>query len=168
VSYVRHVLQKDEVVRFATTVHWLVYLRGLVVLALAILGWIFYSAAAPGPLQSLLYVVTVALLAAAVVLLFVAWFQRWTTEIAVTNRRIIYKRGFISRLTFEINLDKVESVDVIQSILGRLFDYGDIVIMGVGEGKQWLHKVGAPIELRNHVTAEPSTPAPRPIQPPQH
>src|SRR5436190_845630 len=65
-----------------------------------------------------------------------AWFHRWTTETDVTNLRVIHKTGFISRKTFEMSLDKVESVDVNQSVLGRIFDYGDVTIMGVGEGKE--------------------------------
>ena len=44
--------------------------------------------------------------------------------------------GFIKRRTFEMSLDKVESVDVNQSILGRLLNYGDVTIRGVGEGKE--------------------------------
>jgi uncharacterized membrane protein YdbT with pleckstrin-like domain len=49
-----------------------------------------------------------------------AWFVRWITELAVTNLRVVYKRGFITRHTAEMNMDKVESVDVDQSILGRI------------------------------------------------
>ena len=63
-----------------------------------------------------------------------AWFRRWTTEIDVTNRRIVYKCGLIKRHTVEMNMDKVESVDVDQSIFGRLLNYGDITIRGTGEG----------------------------------
>ncbi len=46
----------------------------------------------------------------------------------------MHKKGFIQRQTFEMSLDKVESVDVTQSILGRIFGYGDVEIIGVGEG----------------------------------
>jgi len=49
-----------------------------------------------------------------------AWFQRWTTETDVTNLRVVHKTGFIKRRTFEMSLDTVESVDVNQSILGRI------------------------------------------------
>ena len=65
-----------------------------------------------------------------------AWFHRWTTETDVTNMRVVHKTGFIKRRTFEMALDKVESVDVNQSILGRILNYGDVTIMGVGEGKE--------------------------------
>ena len=82
-----------------------------------------------------------------------AWFKRWTTEIDVTDRRIVYKHGFIKRHTVEMNMDKVESVDVDQSIFGRLLNYGDITIRGTGIGLEPLRGIDAPLEFRNHVTA---------------
>jgi uncharacterized membrane protein YdbT with pleckstrin-like domain len=85
--------------------------------------------------------------------LFRAWFRRWTTEVDVTDRRIVYKRGFIKRHTVELNMDKVESVDVDQSVLGRLLDYGDITIRGTGIGIEPLRGIGSPLDFRNHVTA---------------
>ena len=86
-------------------------------------------------------------------LAFSAWFRRWTTEIDVTDRRIVYKRGFIRRHTVEMNTDKVESVDVDQSILGRMLNYGDITIRGTGVGIEPLRNIDAPLEFRNQVTA---------------
>jgi uncharacterized membrane protein YdbT with pleckstrin-like domain len=80
-------------------------------------------------------------------------FRQWITEIAVTDRRIIYKRGFIRRVTAEMNMDKVESVDVTQSILGRLLDYGSIHVRGTGEGIEHLHNIAHPVDLRNCITA---------------
>ena len=52
-----------------------------------------------------------------------------------------------------MNMDKVESVDVDQSIMGRLFDYGDIVVRGVGVGLEPLRNIEAPLEFRSHVTS---------------
>jgi uncharacterized membrane protein YdbT with pleckstrin-like domain len=63
-----------------------------------------------------------ALALVAAVLLVQEWFRWWITEIAVTNRRVIYKKGFIRRRTNEMNMDKVESMQVDQSILGRMLD----------------------------------------------
>src|SRR6185437_9254650 len=74
-----------------------------------------------------------------IMMLLSAWFKRWTTEIDVTNRRIVYKVGFIKRHTVEMNMDKVESVDVDQSIMGRLLNYGDIAVRGTGETWERLH-----------------------------
>ena len=89
----------------------------------------------------------------AVGLLIQQWFQWWITEIAVTNRRIIYKKGLIRRQTNEMNMDKVESVQIDQSILGRMLNYGDITVRGTGTGLEPLKDIDDPIGFRNHVTA---------------
>ena len=82
-----------------------------------------------------------------------SWFERWVTEIAVTNMRIIFKRGFIRRHTIEMNMDKVESVDVGQTLLGRLFNYGDITVRGTGSGFEPLRRIDDPLRFRSHVSA---------------
>ena len=82
-----------------------------------------------------------------------AWFHRWTTETDVTNLRVVHKTGFIKRRTFEMSLDKVESVDVNQSILGRILNYGDVTILGVGEGRETISTIASPLEFRNFITA---------------
>jgi uncharacterized membrane protein YdbT with pleckstrin-like domain len=151
-SYVKSVLQPDEQVRYVTNIHWIIFLPGIGLLVLAAVAyWL-------GMLQSAAYTLWVAiagvLVLLAVITLFQAWFRRFTTEIAVTNRRIIYKRGFIRRDTIEMQMDKVESVDVQQSIWGRVLGYGDILIRGVGVGIEPLKNIDSPIEFRNHVTGE--------------
>jgi uncharacterized membrane protein YdbT with pleckstrin-like domain len=93
-----------------------------------------------------------ALALVAVALLVQEWYRWWITEIAVTNRRVIYKKGFISRRTNEMNMNKVESVQVDQSILGRMLDYGTVTIFGTGEGFETLRTIAGPIELRNSIT----------------
>ena len=72
----------------------------------------------------------------------------WTTEIGVTNQRIIYKTGFVSRATQELQLRSVEEVKIQQSVLGRIFDYGRIEIHGTGEEEIVLPNLGDAITLR--------------------
>src|SRR5271154_5352459 len=81
------------------------------------------------------------------------YIARWSTEIAVTDRRIIFKRGLIRRHTVEMNMQKVESVDVDQTLLGRLFNYGDVTVRGVGSTFERLNFIDAPLRLRTTVTA---------------
>jgi uncharacterized membrane protein YdbT with pleckstrin-like domain len=90
---------------------------------------------------------------AAGVMMFSAWFRRWTTELDVTDRRVVHKRGFITRHTVEMNMDKIESVDVEQSVFGRIFDFGDIAIRGTGTGWEPICTVKAPLKFRNCITA---------------
>jgi uncharacterized membrane protein YdbT with pleckstrin-like domain len=66
------------------------------------------------------------------VLLLVAWINVKSTELGVTNKRVIVKTGFISRRTVELNLQKVESVQVDQGLLGRMLNFGTVVIAGGG------------------------------------
>ena len=64
---------------------------------------------------------------------WIAAFIRYkTTELAFTNKRVIAKFGFISRQTVELNLSKVESLQVSQGVLGRIFNFGTLVISGAG------------------------------------
>jgi uncharacterized membrane protein YdbT with pleckstrin-like domain len=80
-------------------------------------------------------------------------FNNATTELAVTDRRVIYKTGFISRQTVEMNVDKIETVVVDQSLLGRLLDYGTVHVKGTGQGIGNLRQVAAPLHVRNSIAA---------------
>jgi uncharacterized membrane protein YdbT with pleckstrin-like domain len=151
-SYVKSVLQADEQIRYLTNIHWIIYIPGVALLVVAALVYGFALKEDGG--RALWITIAGALAALAALTLFQAWFRRFTTEIAVTNRRIIYKRGFISRDTIEMQMDKVESVDVQQSVGGRILGYGDILIRGVGVGIEPLKNIDSPIEFRNHVTGE--------------
>jgi uncharacterized membrane protein YdbT with pleckstrin-like domain len=147
-KYVEEVLQPGETVLFVSTIHWLVYWPALLLIVAAIATDLLAASGHE-------FVRWISLLCLATGLLSGAraWFKRWTTEIAVTDRRIIYKRGFIRRHTIEMNMDKVESVDVNQSLLGRIFGYGDVLVRGTGVGFEPLQMIESPIELRNAVTA---------------
>jgi uncharacterized membrane protein YdbT with pleckstrin-like domain len=151
--YIEEVLQPSEKVRYSTTIHGIVYVPGVVCLLLA--GASFAaSRAVEGSGMVLLALGASAVLAAiGVILLLRAWFWRWTVETDVTNLRVVHKEGFVRRRTFEMNLDKVESVDVDQSIAGRIFGWGDVTIRGVGEGAERIRMIAAPLEFRNHITA---------------
>jgi uncharacterized membrane protein YdbT with pleckstrin-like domain len=152
--YIDEILQPGEKVLYSTNAHWVFFLP-------AILLWVLTGALlvlsgmaiVAGPLA--LICLSLAAIAALVALYntVTAWFHRWTTETDVTNLRVIHKTGFISRKTFEMSLDKVESVDVNQSVLGRIFDYGDVTIMGVGEGKETITTIASPLAFRNSITA---------------
>jgi uncharacterized membrane protein YdbT with pleckstrin-like domain len=152
-SYVKSVLQPGETIRFATDIHWMVYIPGFLLLLVAIAIYFVGSGLTTGEVRFVVQILAGLVFLAAAVWLFLGWFKRLTTEVAVTDKRIIYKRGFISRYTIEMHLDKVESVDVDQSILGRIFGYGDIIIRGVGASLEPLRNIESPIEFRSHVTA---------------
>jgi uncharacterized membrane protein YdbT with pleckstrin-like domain len=83
-----------------------------------------------------------------VVVIMVALIRRGTTELVLTDRRIIAKRGFIARATVEMTLAKVESLHVNQGLLGRMLDYGDVTVVGTGSSLEPLRGISGPLELR--------------------
>jgi hypothetical protein len=147
-SYVQTVIKPDERILATGHMHWIVYARGALVLVVALIVLLLPVAEGIAPL---LRIVGWLLALLGLVPLVQAWFQKGTTEIAVTNLRVIQKRGFIRRVTGEMNMDKVESVIVDQTLFGRLFDYGSIVVRGTGSGIEGLHFIARPIELRSAI-----------------
>ena len=100
--------------------------------------------------QSGLIIIGIVLLVAVVGLFFLiaAWVRMKSTEIAITNKRIIAKFGFISRRTVEINLDKVEALRVEQGVWGRFLNYGTILISGVGSTIDPIRSIADPLVFR--------------------
>jgi uncharacterized membrane protein YdbT with pleckstrin-like domain len=151
--YIDDILQPGEKVLYSTNAHWIFYLPAIsawiVALVLLILSRTTIT-------ESIILLCLAASAIVGIVALYwtvKAWFQRWTTETDVTNLRVVHKTGFIKRRTFEMSLDKVESVDVNQSILGRLLNYGNVTVRGVGEGAETIKTIAAPLDFRNHITA---------------
>jgi uncharacterized membrane protein YdbT with pleckstrin-like domain len=162
-SYVERVIQPGETLVYRAPLHWIVYVPGVVLVAigLAILGYDTASvpAAEAGNWQGVLHVaiqmVGVVVLVAAAISLLAAFIRRHTTEIAVTSRRAIYKTGVVRRITSEISVDKIETVLVDQSILGRILNFGTIVIRGTGGGLEPVRNIGDPLTFRSKLTAHP-------------
>ena len=149
-SYYEKVLQPGEQVRFIGKLHWIIYknVPGYLLLALVFaLVPSLHPVADPGRMY--LGTVVVALLS------FVEGLRvtilQATTEFVVTDKRVIYKRGWISRRTEEINITKVESVDVDQDVVGRVLGYGSVLLRGTGGSWEPLRLVADPLGLRNAI-----------------
>ena len=74
--------------------------------------------------------------------------KKWTTERVLTDNRFIQKTGWILQNTEDIRIDRMEEVNLNQSILGRIFDYGDLRISGMGAGSIQLNMIDSPIEFQ--------------------
>ena len=151
--YIDEILQPGEKVLYSTNAHWIFYLPAIVAWILAMVLLALSRSTITEGVILLCLSGSAAVALAALYWSAKAWFHRWTTETDVTNLRVVHKTGFIKRRTFEMSLDKVESVDVNQSILGRILDYGDVTILGVGEGKETISTIAAPLAFRNFITA---------------
>jgi len=153
--YIDEILQPGERVLYSTNAHWIFYLPALVawIVALALLIVSLTVAAGTPSLVLGCWAVAAVVTVGALYWTIKGWFHRLTTETDVTDRRVVHKTGFIKRRTFEIALDKIESVDVDQTILGRILNYGDVTIMGVGEGRQRISTIASPLAFRSAITA---------------
>jgi len=151
-SYVAAVLQPGERVRAVGHLHWVIFLRAILLAAIGFAVLALARELAPR-IKDVADIAGWIVLALALLAFLQAWFRRSITELAVTNRRVIYKRGFLRRHTVEMNMDKVETVDVDQTVAGRLLGFGTIHVHGTGQGIENLNRVAAPLRLRNAITA---------------
>jgi uncharacterized membrane protein YdbT with pleckstrin-like domain len=149
-TYYTKVLQPDEQVKYVGKLHWTIYRNAIVFGILAVIVGV-YSLGLVGNPQLLAFACTAFLAILALMSFLGAWFVRASTEIVVTDKRIIHKVGWIARRTEEINITKVETVDVAQGIGGRIFDFGTVLIKGIGGSWEPLRRVSSPLQLRNAI-----------------
>jgi uncharacterized membrane protein YdbT with pleckstrin-like domain len=146
-SYAESVLAPGEtIVHRAAISHWkflLSYLLGFLCFAGAIAVLVISRSNTDVPA-----VTAAAPFVVGVIVILVALIRRGTTELVLTDRRIIAKRGFISRDTVEMNLAKVESLHVNQTLMGRMLDYGDVSVVGTGSSLEPLRGIASPLALR--------------------
>jgi uncharacterized membrane protein YdbT with pleckstrin-like domain len=89
--------------------------------------------------------------AVGIIVIIAALIRRSSTELAVTNRRVIAKFGLIARSTVEMNLAKIESVRVEQTVMGRLLGFGSIIVTGTGSTMDPISFVADPIAFRQAI-----------------
>src|SRR5205814_6382063 len=132
---------------YRANLHWTIFVKPAIT-SLALLVIAFFTlrlewTPAPWIAAGLTVLAVIPLIAAAI--------SRSSAEFAVTNKRVILKTGFIQKKTAEMFLNKTESVGVDQSISGRMFNYGSIVIRGTGGSLEPFEKVSAPLEFRRQI-----------------
>jgi uncharacterized membrane protein YdbT with pleckstrin-like domain len=148
-AYYKKVLQPNENVRYVGKLHWILYRHAIALGILAAVAYAYSKQAAE--YESPLLISSWILLLLAAMSFASAWFVRVTTELVVTDKRVIHKVGWIARQTEEINITKVETVDVNQGVLGRVLGFGEVLIKGVGGSWEPLRWVASPLKLRNAI-----------------
>ena len=157
-SYVESHLVPGETVIYETRLHWIVML-GHIVTGCLLLGLpgavlLYYAASQTGIESNNLHIMEgggVVLLVCGVVTILMGIVRRNATEMALTNRRVVIKTGLVSRKTIEMLLNKVESIEVSETVLGRTLGYGTIVVIGTGGTPEPFDRVARPLEFRSRV-----------------
>ena len=142
-SYVQGDLNPGEQLVYETHLHWMIYLGPVILVGLGIVPLL------TGLLREGLIILILALI----------WFgftglRQQNSEFAVTDKRVIIKIGWLSRKTIEINMSRVESVQVDQDIFGRLLNYGTITVVGTGGTHEPFAMIDDPLAFRRAVQAQ--------------
>ena len=142
-SYVEQNLATGERVVHTANLHWFAYVPGI---SLLLLSMFFYfgfgtDTSAGQALGTFGCLVGVGYLAK-------AWVAATSTELAVTSKRVIAKTGLIKRQTVELNHGKVESLNVDQTVPGRIFGFGTLIVNGTGGGRTRFPGIQSPMEFR--------------------
>jgi uncharacterized membrane protein YdbT with pleckstrin-like domain len=145
-------LQPGETIAYRGRLHWVLMLPGasLAVVSVA-LGFVGLVVARDGFGRDGLLVLSMLVFLVGGLQVLRAWIRRMTTGIIVTSQRVIVRTGLAARKSIDMNLSKIESVAISQSPIGRLLDYGDVVIRGVGAGLEPVTGIAAPLEFRSHI-----------------
>ena len=147
-SYVAKNLLPNESIVYVTRLHWFIYLRPLLFLAIA--ACLAVAADSQPHLNPLFLGAGIA---AVLGLLdfFWRWIVRRSSEFAVTDARVLIKTGIVRRTSLEIIITKIESIEVSQGIMGRIFGYGSITVIGTGGTNEPFHRISNPLEFRRQV-----------------
>lgn len=178
-SYLEQSLSAGETVLYRTRLHWIVMLTHITLACLFALGGIGLIAVAIhdreqysdlcaqmakqggtcasesptrlGMVPNTFILGGISLLGVGLIIVSAGFFKRSSTEMAVTNKRVLVKVGIMSRRSIEIMLSKIESVRVDQTVMGRIFGYGTIIVRGVGGTPEPFADIAHPLDFRRHV-----------------
>ena len=143
-GYIDQYLMPGENVVYRTRLHWAVFLPPLTWFVFAICLFLTFNRGA-------VIVGGILLVFAVFPVAMTALIGRATSEFAVTNKRVLIKTGWLRRHSLETLLSKVEGIRVEQSIFGRMWDYGTIVVSGTGGSKEPFRGIASPMQFRRVV-----------------
>jgi membrane protein YdbS with pleckstrin-like domain len=146
-SYTAVTLQADERPLHKTTIHWMVLIKPVLVSLSSLIIILPSAMIASWKGQSwvwLFLAIPVAIVASAALALK-------TSELVITDRRVLIKVGFIQRQTFEMFISKIESVGVTQGMIGRFFNYGTVEIRGTGGSSESFATIAGPFQFRDAI-----------------
>jgi uncharacterized membrane protein YdbT with pleckstrin-like domain len=154
-SYIDRNLLDDEHVVFRTRLHWKLLIGPVLFVLVTLLPAAWFL------LQNIWRNWSLIPPAVGVLFLLAAILKRQSSDFAVTNRRVMMKVGVFSTRSVELLLGKVEAIAVNQTLAGRIFGYGDIVVTGSGGTEERFPDIQAPLELRRAVQSVTDVQTPR-------
>jgi uncharacterized membrane protein YdbT with pleckstrin-like domain len=159
-GYVEDNLLPDEKIITKAKIHWEIFVYPVILFLIGLLWALLvrvshqeglpYSSGAV--ITELLCIWSLPLLGIIAIITAVLYYL--TTEFALTDKRIIAKVGILNQHSLEIMIQKIESIVVSQPILGRILNYGTIVVIGSGGTRQSFKNISNPMQLRQRINLQ--------------
>jgi len=147
-SYIQKNLLEGEHAVYFGKLHWSVFIPAVFYLCIAVAcAGVFIRG---GDTAMIAYTFGSLFMLVSFVSFIRALIRKISTELAVTDKRVIFKEGLISRSTMELPHGRIESIREAQSIPGRILGYGDIILEGTGGGKQFMKQIARPTTFKKH------------------
>ncbi len=152
-SYVRRAMQKDETVLYAAQLHWIIYRMAVTILLIGglvghfgphVASFLFGDTEWAGFFRTYVKYAAIGIVALGALQVFFTYIRQISTELVITNQRVIAKHGFIATTSYELMMPKVEGATIDQSVMGRLFGYGTLMVKGTGGGISPIDHVADP------------------------
>jgi uncharacterized membrane protein YdbT with pleckstrin-like domain len=152
-GYVDQNLITGESVTYRARPHWTAFLLGFLGGGLLVIAGALFMIWSYGEHQDSIprFAIGLVLFVLGTVVEIVVAIRKSSIELAVTNKRVIFKKGLVQRKTTELFLNKIESVGVEQGIMGRMLNYGTVSLQGTGGSSEPIPMIARPLEFRRQV-----------------
>lgn len=173
-SYVKRAMQPNEKILYSAQLHWIIYKTGIL---LTLLGGFLGTVTVPSLglivgenwasyATSPIKYICVSLILLGGIQLVIGFIRQISTELVITDQRVIAKHGLIATTSYELMMTKVEGATIDQSVMGRILGYGTLMVKGTGGGISPIDHVADPYQFHFHLMTalrealEPSSPVP--------
>lgn len=151
-GFVQDNLIPNEEIIYEAKLHWAMFITPVFLIMLGLWFLVLSFAGGERTISCLCFALPIILLG--VLSGILSGVSYATSEFVLTNKKVTAKAGFIRRQSIELLLNKVESVNVDQSVMGRMLDYGTIIVTGSGGVKTPFKNIEDPIQLKNQIQSQ--------------
>ncbi len=127
---------------YLTRLHWVIFFWPITVL---FLGMVLLFAI------SQLWAVSLIIVVMGLLWIGITWVTYYFSSITIKQKQVILRTGILVRQTVDIPLNKIETIDIRQSILGSIFRYGALVITGTGGTRHLVNYLYRPLTCRRYI-----------------
>ncbi|MDD3181811.1 MAG: PH domain-containing protein [Alphaproteobacteria bacterium] len=158
-SYVKRAMQPNERIIYSAQLHWIIYRTGIFTTFLgALLGHVGEDLVGlvigedfAHHLETPIKYIAIAIIFFGALDLVFSFIRQLSTELVVTDQRVIAKHGFIATTSYELMMTKVEGATIDQSVMGRLLGYGTLMVKGTGGGISPIDHVADPYKFHSYL-----------------